>query len=1164
MKKILIPVGALFFAGFSQAQLTNTENYVYTKTYLDYNGTTPTKTAETVQYFDGLGRPKQVVNIKASPLGKDVVTHIEYDGFGRQVKDFLPVPQSSTQNGAIISNPLSNATQNSIYGSEKIYSEKILENSPLDRLQQQIQVGNDWSNKPVKFDYDANIAGEVIKFTTTTVWENNATKSTVNSTGTYASSQLYKNTVTDEDGNKTIEFKNGQGQTLLVRKMLDATTKIDTYYVYNEYNQLAFVIPPLASIATLDETALNNLCYQYRYDGENRLVEKKLPGKGWEYMVYDKADRLIFTQDAVMQPTGKWLFTKYDRFGRVIYTGIVSGSDRAGMQNMIGNLVITENRDTGGFAKNGMQIYYSNGMFPYLETVLSVNYYDTYPSYSFNPAFPSTIYGKTVLTDNAATLGKSTKSLPVMTLVKNIEDDNWTKSYSYYDTKGRPVGSYAINHLGGYTKTESELDFSGAVLQTKTYHKRLSTDTEKVITETFSYDHQNRLLTHKHKVDNNTEEILAQNEYNELSQLKTKKVGGTNIATPLQTIDYSYNIRGWMTKINDPANLGSDIFGYKINYNHKEGLENPNPDFMDLKVKPKYNGNIAEVSWKTQTEDNEPLKRYGYVYDGLNRLSAGFYQKTGYESSKEFFEKTEYDLNGNITRLRRSEGLPSGSTTAMAIDNLRYDYEGNKLTKVTEEQIGNSKGYPYLAAHNTITYDNNGNMISHKDKSIASIQYNFLNLPDKIANTPGKFTRVTDYLYRADGVKVSKRYSQGANYKITDYLDGFQYEIVPSGLSGSELKFVPTSEGYFDFINNVYIYNYTDHLGNVRLSYSDADQNGIIQPRDMNVRECVDIGDGNMACTDVWKPGEIVEINNYYPFGLMHNYTATTLNAYQMKYNGKELQETGMYDYGARFYMPDIGRWGVVDPLAEKYVDSAPYVYAGNNPVIFIDPNGMEIINGETANRVKLEKDVKQRESIINSQYGSNKNLTKKDFDSRKDYNKYETILKSLNEAQGNLDKSIAVEKGIQSVIDNFKGMDPDNFNLANNLQYKDANGATHDIDVVVKSGQASSYGGAFTATAFTSTKDTNGNSQYFGIHSITTTLDLKKVSPFSGAFAHEMGHAYNTAMNPAQARSQGAGDSGTINCQTPANRNTFQSKTAMDWQENFMIRQMRKFQIIK
>ncbi|MDH6254469.1 RHS repeat-associated protein [Chryseobacterium sp. H1D6B] len=237
---------------------------------------------------------------------------------------------------------------------------------------------------------------------------------------------------------------------------------------------------------------------------------------------------------------------------------------------------------------------------------------------------------------------------------------------------------------------------------------------------------------------------------------------------------------------------------------------------------------------------------------------------------------------------------------------------------------------------------------------------------------------------------------------------------------------------------------------------------------------------------------EVLEENNYYPFGLKHEgYNVLNGNpAYKYQYNGKELQEeSGMYDYGARFYMPDLGRWGVVDPLAEKYADSAPYVYAGNNPVIFIDPNGMEIINGETENRMKLERDVKQRQSIVTSQYAGNKNLTKNDFESKGDFNKYQTIVKGLNEAQGNLNKSIAVEKGIQSVINNFKGMDPDNFNLANNLQYKDANGATHSIDIVVKSGEATSYGGAFTATAFTSTKDTNGNSQYFGIHSITTTL---------------------------------------------------------------------------
>ncbi|SEM68266.1 RHS repeat-associated core domain-containing protein [Chryseobacterium taichungense] len=109
---------------------------------------------------------------------------------------------------------------------------------------------------------------------------------------------------------------------------------------------------------------------------------------------------------------------------------------------------------------------------------------------------------------------------------------------------------------------------------------------------------------------------------------------------------------------------------------------------------------------------------------------------------------------------------------------------------------------------------------------------------------------------------------------------------------------------------------------------------------------------------------EVLEENNYYPFGLKHEgYNALAGNsAYQYKYNGKELQETGMYDYGARFYMPDIGRWGVVDPLSEKGHNFSPYNYAINNPIRFIDPDGLWIGIIDEGNRYRYSNGQTQQQ----------------------------------------------------------------------------------------------------------------------------------------------------------------------------------------------------------
>jgi RHS repeat-associated protein len=379
---------------------------------------------------------------------------------------------------------------------------------------------------------------------------------------------------------------------------------------------------------------------------------------------------------------------------------------------------------------------------------------------------------------------------------------------------------------------------------------------------------------------------------------------------PLQKVDYAYNIRGWLTEINKVAALqqGSDpkdLFGFKINYNTIDG---------DSSVANKlYNGNIAETSWSS----SPVVRAYGYKYDNLNRLLFATYQKLGttpqhIQVTKMYNENLTYDKNGNIKTLNRN-GDYDAQVGEILIDNLSYSYaaNSNKLLGVIDYSNNTSGFKDGNKTGDDYSYDVNGNMITDKNKGITSIVYNHLNLPTKITFATGNIV----YIYNANGQKVQKLVTENAVATSTDYMGGFQYK-------NAVLQFFPTAEGYYNWSSKDYVYNYTDHLGNIKLSYQDKNKNGTID-------------------TD-----EILEENNYYPFGLKHSPSAV-LNAqpnYKYRYNSKEYQDElslNLYDYGARNYDPALGRWMNTDPLADKGRRWSPYNYAMDNPVYFIDPDGM-------------------------------------------------------------------------------------------------------------------------------------------------------------------------------------------------------------------------------
>jgi Leucine-rich repeat (LRR) protein len=338
---------------------------------------------------------------------------------------------------------------------------------------------------------------------------------------------------------------------------------------------------------------------------------------------------------------------------------------------------------------------------------------------------------------------------------------------------------------------------------------------QRTITRRLEYDHAQRPTKVWHSVNGSIPVLLVQNEYNEIGQLVTKKLHSTDNGSRFkQVVDQRYNIRGWLTRINNsdlsPDNVSDprDYFGLTLSYHDiVSGINNT----------PQYNGNISAVRWSNnQGFGNLTERAYKFSQDPLNRLLAATHleKANGWSASSSYHENNlTYDDNGNILTLSRN------GVNGLAQDILSYNYgtgsdQGNKLLNVSDAGDKLQGFADGVSTKIEYTYDVNGNMITDPNRGVSGITYTHLNLVQKATKTTGESIQfVSDAT--GNNLSESEYNASGVLKKKSDFVGEFYYE-------NDTLKFIHHPEGRVVMTGTQpeYQYHLKDHLNNVRMTFT--------------------------------------------------------------------------------------------------------------------------------------------------------------------------------------------------------------------------------------------------------------------------------------------------------------------------------------------------------
>ena len=511
--------------------------------------------------------------------------------------------------------------------------------------------------------------------------------------------------------------------------------------------------------------------------------------------------------------------------------------------------------------------------------------YDTYPSevQAAGIGFQP-IEGLTATDGESLRYDNATGSLTYekLAVLANDTITGYHQRAYYYDYKGRLIQTVERDTEDGILCTSQRYDFVGNLIaQRESYTRAGKTDD---IDRTFTYDDRSRLLRETTQV-NGGELAVVDYEYDELGRLSGRMLGTVEEQS-------DYDIRSWLTE------KSSELFSMSLGHS--------------------YTGNITSWQWqhKGDPSGDGPQNRYEFTYDDLSRLTHTDQYVNGERVRQNVERHLSYDRNGNLLSMIRYE---NGEEQC----NMKYQYQGNHLYRYMEDELvdvdfgadtvtmlpsvlrfENLK--PWLALHE---YDANGNVTKDWERGL-DMSYNCLNLLEYASDNDAN---AINYCYLADGTKLSATTADDCGFS---YRGSFTYRTDES--SQPDRVFESTPFGGGRIVGTVddeteVRYFLTDHLGSVRAVV-------------------------NSGC-------EVLERNDYQPFGKRWNTASLPVSDNRDRFNGKEDQSFAglpFSDYSARMYDRERGRWLAQDPLQQYH---SPYVFCGNNPICQIDPFGMNAYN---------------------------------------------------------------------------------------------------------------------------------------------------------------------------------------------------------------------------